>query len=166
MSGRQELVGDRALGGAVDVRGASAGLLQASTYLGDAGRWPTPPLETSASLIRAGQLRRPRVRGVPTVLSGGLGWLLELTQGRPLCTLGPLLLATACLHHCGWGRGAAETMLVRCLDLGVRDLQLGRGRRRGRAEHLPGLLHPPALSALGPSGIIGLQGHGGDCLGL
>jgi hypothetical protein len=82
---------DRAFGGAVDVHGDLAVLLLPSTYLGGASRWPTPPLQTSVALIRAGQLPRPGLRGGQAVLDRGLGWPLRLTQGRSLCILRPLL---------------------------------------------------------------------------
>jgi hypothetical protein len=88
-------VGDRALGGVADVHGAPVVLLQASTYLGDANHWLTPPLETSACLIRAGQSPRPCCGGVPAVLGEDLGWLLELTQGRSLCIPVPQRFALA-----------------------------------------------------------------------
>ena len=57
-------------------------------------------------------------------------------------------------------------MLVSNLHLGVRDLPRSRSWRRGRAGHLQGLQHSPALSALGLSGVIGLQGDDQDCPGL
>jgi hypothetical protein len=82
---------DQALRGAADVHGAPLVLLLASTYLGGASRRPTPPLQTSAAHVWAGQLPRPGLRGGQAVLDRGLGWPLRLTQGRSLCIMRPLL---------------------------------------------------------------------------
>ena len=76
---------DRASGEVQEVRSAADGLLLASTYLdGTSGCWHHHYRHLT-HLIRAGQLPRPCFGGVLTVLSGGLGWLLQLTQGRSLC---------------------------------------------------------------------------------
>jgi hypothetical protein len=58
------------LGDAVHVHEAPAVLLLPCTYLGGASQRPTPPVLTSAVLIGAGQLPRPRAGGGLPVLSG------------------------------------------------------------------------------------------------
>jgi hypothetical protein len=83
------------LGGAVGVHVALVVLLLPCTYLGGASQRPTPPLQTPAVLIRAGQLPRPRAGGGLPVLTGGLGWLPQPTQGHSLCILRPPLLEPA-----------------------------------------------------------------------
>ena len=88
------------MGGAVgDVAGA-VGLHQASTYLGGTGGCRHHHFGHLQRLIRVGQLPQPRGGGMPAVLSGGLGWLLELTQGRSLCIPVPQRLALPHLELC------------------------------------------------------------------
>jgi hypothetical protein len=119
------------------------------TCLGGASRWPTPPLQTSAALIRAGQLPRPPVGRGWAVPDGGPGCLLELTQGHSLCIPRAALQRHACHHHWVQCKGEADTMLDSYLYLGVRDLPRGRCGGRRRARHLPGLRYSPTISALG-----------------
>jgi hypothetical protein len=126
------------LGDAVHVHEAPAVLLLPCTYLGGASQRPTPPVLTSAVLIRAGQLPRPRAGGGLPVLSRGLGWLLQLTQVQSLCIPKPALQRHACCYHCVRFRGEEETMLGSYLLLAARDLPRGRCWGDGRAGCSPG----------------------------
>jgi hypothetical protein len=158
--------GRPSLGGAGGDAGGVDGLPQPSTYLGGTGGCQHHHSGHLQHLVRAGQLPRPPAGRGLAVPGQGPGWLLQLTQVGALCIPWPVFLRHACHYHWGGSGGAAQSMLVSNLHLGVRDLPRSRSWRRGRAGHLQGLQHSPALSALGLSGVIGLQGDDQDCPGL
>jgi hypothetical protein len=97
------------LGGAVgDVAGA-VGLHQASTYLGGTGGCRHHHFQHLHHLVRAGQSPRPCSGGELAVICGGLGWLLQLTQGRSLCIPASPRLALA---HPGPGAAIWQGLLT------------------------------------------------------
>ena len=126
------------MGGAGGGAGGVVGLLLASTYLGGTGGCQHHHSGHLQHLIRAGQLPRPPAGRGLAVPGQGPGWLLQLTQVGALCIPWPVLLRHACHYHWGGSGGAAQSILVSNLHLGVRDLPRSRSWRRGRAGHYRG----------------------------
>jgi len=100
---------DHASGEVQEVRGVAGGLLLACTHLDGASGCQHHHFGHLQHLIRAGQLPQPCFGGVLAVLCRGLGWLLQLTQGRSLCIPASPKLALA---HPGPGAARWQGLLT------------------------------------------------------